>query len=273
MIPLPPQQDWRRSKRYVCLSSGTKLAYLRGGNESGQLLLLIHGFTDSSRSWSQIAPYLSGFNLVMVDLHGHGDSSQSIPAFCLSAVAADIDEFMGKLGVSSAIVVGHSLGSMVAGVLTVFYPQRVEKLVLIATATAVPEACLRELEDVVATPTALDPDGDFVTQWFANPTAVDDEFLRLQRHQCVEMPESTWRAIVRSLCITDWSYVATGIRRSTMILWGDEDPIFGEDTQARVRSLIPAAKFIAYGGHGHNMFWECPIDVARDITRFIEFDV
>lgn len=240
---------------------------------SGKPLLLIHGFTDSSRSWSLIAPYLLDFSITMIDLPGHGDSSQvdELSCYCLWGVAKDLNELMDRIGLTSAIVVGHSLGSIIAGIFSVYYPHRSERLVLISTATAIPDPTMSTLEEnvVKTSDIAQNPDSDFVKEWFANPTAVDSTFMTYQYKQCAQVPLSTWISVLRTMSLTNWTYVAKRIPQPTLILWGTEDPIFGEDTQCCIKNVVAKAEFISYDGYGHNMFWECPMKVAEDIRLFV----
>jgi alpha-beta hydrolase superfamily lysophospholipase len=55
----PVQDTWTAQKREVRLTNGLRLAYVELGDPKGEPLLLLHGYTDSSRSWSLVAPHLS----------------------------------------------------------------------------------------------------------------------------------------------------------------------------------------------------------------------
>ena len=61
------QAEWSSLKTEVRLPSGIKLAYVELGDPNGEPLLLLHGYTDSSRSWSLTAPYLSHYRLIIPD--------------------------------------------------------------------------------------------------------------------------------------------------------------------------------------------------------------
>ena len=53
------QSSWTSLKKEILLPNGVRLSYVELGNRNGEPLLLLHGYTDSSRSWSLTAPYLS----------------------------------------------------------------------------------------------------------------------------------------------------------------------------------------------------------------------
>ena len=74
-IPVPTQTEWAAVKKTVDLPNGMKLAYSEMGDVEGMPLLLIHGYTDNSRSWSLLAPYLKNRHVYAIDLRGHGKSS------------------------------------------------------------------------------------------------------------------------------------------------------------------------------------------------------
>ena len=66
------QASWSSLKKEVRLPNGVKLAYVELGNPKGPPLLLLHGYTDSSRSWSLVVPYLQEYRLLIPDQRGHG---------------------------------------------------------------------------------------------------------------------------------------------------------------------------------------------------------
>lgn len=73
MVELISQEHFSALKRTVVLPGGLRLAYVEMGDPNGVPVLLLHGFTDSARSWSLAAPYLAtGFRVVAPDLRGHG---------------------------------------------------------------------------------------------------------------------------------------------------------------------------------------------------------
>ena len=70
------QAGWAGAKRRVALPNGITIAYVEMGNPEGRPVLLVHGYTDSSRSWSLPAAQLAHrYRLIAVDLRGHGASS------------------------------------------------------------------------------------------------------------------------------------------------------------------------------------------------------
>lgn len=83
MVEPISQEHFSTLKRTVMLPNGLRLAYIEMGDPNGMPVLLLHGFTDSARSWSLAAPYLAaGFGVVAPDLRGQ---------WCSGAVLIDED--------------------------------------------------------------------------------------------------------------------------------------------------------------------------------------
>jgi N-formylmaleamate deformylase len=92
---------------------GTKLHYYRSG-DSKPPLVLAHGITDDGLCWSPVAEVLSGeYDVVMVDLRGHGKSDAPEEGYDRVTMAAELSKFIIRLGLEKPILMGHSLGGMV----------------------------------------------------------------------------------------------------------------------------------------------------------------
>ncbi|HRQ63328.1 MAG TPA: alpha/beta fold hydrolase [Xanthomonadaceae bacterium] len=107
--------------------------YLDGG--SGPTLVLVHGFTGSKENWLLVAPHLRGFRLLAPDLPGWGESDR-IPGadYGIRAQVARLNAFLEALEVRDAILVGHSMGGHIAGVLASENAERLRGLVLMNSA-------------------------------------------------------------------------------------------------------------------------------------------
>jgi pimeloyl-ACP methyl ester carboxylesterase len=90
---------------------GVAIAYERSG--SGPPLVLVHGITESRRSWDPLVPLLAEhFDVVAADLRGHGESTKAAP-FDPRTLADDITELAARLRLDRPLLIGHSLGGVV----------------------------------------------------------------------------------------------------------------------------------------------------------------
>src|SRR5438128_7135455 len=107
---------------------GVKLHYLTAGH--GPAVILLHGYTQTSRMWRPIIPLLAKkFTVIAPDLPGIGDSS--IPAdnkIDVIAAAKQIHDLVRSLKIDKASVVGHDIGLMVAYAYAAKFPAETEKL-------------------------------------------------------------------------------------------------------------------------------------------------
>jgi pimeloyl-ACP methyl ester carboxylesterase len=108
---------------------GVKLHYLTAGH--GPALILLHGYTQTSRMWRPIIPQLAErFTVIAPDLPGIGDSSIPTDGLDMKTAAIRIHALATSLGIKKASVVGHDIGLMVAYAYAAQFPSEMEKQVL-----------------------------------------------------------------------------------------------------------------------------------------------
>jgi len=108
---------------------GLKIHYLTAGH--GPAVILLHGYTQTSRMWRPLIPRLAGrFTVIAPDLPGIGDSDIPKGGMDMKTAAIRIHGLARSLHVEKARVVGHDIGLMVAYAYAAMYPHEVEKLVV-----------------------------------------------------------------------------------------------------------------------------------------------
>lgn len=92
-----------------------QIHYLRAGSRAGEKILLIHGWPQTSMVWAKVAPLLSGYDLIIPDLRGLGDSSIPSGGYDKKTIATDLQKLvLNQLGIEKLYVVGHDWGGVVA---------------------------------------------------------------------------------------------------------------------------------------------------------------
>lgn len=120
--------------KQVTLESGITLAYAEEGEGSGTLLF-VHGLASYLPAWQKNIPELRNLaRCIAVDLPGYGKSAKGDYPYTMRFFAETLREFMDRLGIDSAVVVGHSMGGQIAMTLALQFPERVAGLVLVAPA-------------------------------------------------------------------------------------------------------------------------------------------
>lgn len=112
-----------------------KMAYMdvKPQKANGKTVLLLHGKNFNGAYWERTSKDLSekGFRVIIPDQIGFGKSSKPHSyQFSFSQLAENTKAVLDELGIDKTIVLGHSMGGMVATRFTLLYPEKVEKLIL-----------------------------------------------------------------------------------------------------------------------------------------------
>ena len=273
-VASPVTQDgWRSLKKEVRLPNGIKLAYVDAGNPNGDPLLLLHGYTDSSRSFSPMVPHLGRYRLLIPDQRGHGASDAPECCYGSTQFAHDAKLLLDALKIDRAAVAGHSLGSMVAMSLAAEYPDRVTKVVLIGSTALVPVKRGDWLYDqATAMRGPLDPATQFAKDWHpANqPTPVDAAFAEAVNEELYRIPQHVWRGVMRELAYVPAGRHAPDVKAPVLVISGGKDALFPAEHHQSLLKAFPQAKARVFDDLGHNPNWERPEDVATAIAEFLD---
>ena len=267
------QSAWAGLKKEVRLSNGVRLAYVELGDPKGDPLLLLHGFTDSSRIWTVLLPYLSEHRVLVPDQRGHGASDAPRCCYSPHVLAEDARLFLDAMGVERAAVAGHSLGSMVSQVLAAEHPQRVERLVLAASTALAPIRRGDWLwQRVVESPSIPSSDPAFMAEWRigASPTPVDPVLSRYWDEDAKRIPAHVWRAIPRELLDVPIGRYAADIKAPILILSASGDPLFTAEHHRSLVNAYPKAQARVFAGLGHNFIVERPEEVGPVLSAFLK---
>ena len=125
----------------LTLDSGVQCYREQPRPEPAPTLVLLHGISSGAGSWAKLAEYLPGYRLLAWDAPGYGDSLP-LPVEAPSAAdyAQRLEAWLAGLGIERCVLVGHSLGAMMAGAYLATYPGRVAGVVLADPAQGYGEA-------------------------------------------------------------------------------------------------------------------------------------
>src|SRR6201993_2868146 len=127
-LPLAATANQSGIQSRTGLVDGVKLHYLTAGQ--GPAVILLHGYTQTSRMWRPIIPLLAKkFTVIAPDLPGIGDSDIPPSGLDMKSAAIRIHGLAKSLGIQKARVVGHDIGLMVAYAYAAQFSSETEKLV------------------------------------------------------------------------------------------------------------------------------------------------
>jgi pimeloyl-ACP methyl ester carboxylesterase len=126
--------DWPALTRRVPVG-GRDMNVVDTGGEGKPPLLFIHGLGASWRCWLlNLAYFTESYRCIAPDLPGFGESPLPAEDISINGYARSIDELCTALDIESPLVIGNSMGGFVGAELTISYPTRVQRLVLVSPA-------------------------------------------------------------------------------------------------------------------------------------------
>ena len=260
----------------VALPTGVTLHYAERGEPQGRAIIMLHGYSDSWFSYSRILPMLPvSLHVYALDQRGHGRSTQPDSGYEMSELGADVTAFMNAKNIESAVLVGHSMGSLVAQQAAVQLPGRVDGIVLIAGGPDVSR--LPGLDEFVAAIDSLeDPVPAEFVRGFQESTVhkpVPAEFMNQVVAESSRLRAAAWKKLVQGMPATPPAAALTARRIPALLVWGDRDGYFrrdAQDAQDALLELLPGAVLKVYDETGHAPHWEQPESVAADIAAFVD---
>lgn len=255
------------------LRDGLQLEYAEQGARGGPTLLLLHGITDSWRSFAPVMPWLPRhWHVIALSQRGHGGSGKPRTGYRTRDFAADAAAFARGLGLPPLIVVGHSMGAANAMRLAVDEPGLVRGLVAAgAFASFGDKDELRQFIRRDIAPLA-DPVPRALADAFQRDTlagAVAPGLVEAMVDESLLVPAFVWRQAFDELLRDDFSTELHRIAAPTLLIRGEADAFVPASDTQHLRRGIGAAQVAAYAGAGHAMHWEQPERFARELVRFV----
>ncbi len=212
--------------------------YRVGG--SGPPLLLIHGFTSEGHQWDQFADALGQqYTLIVPDLPGHGQSTNSLGAWSYKQVARDMFRVLDHLGFEEVSGIGYSAGGNTLIHMATQQPLRLSSMVLVAGAhrlTVEARDLARTIHFETMPPEqqqeirASHSRGDQQIQWiYAQLRGLADNYEDFDFS-----PEHLASIPVR-----------------TLLIWGDRDEFYPLEVALELYEALPNASFWVLPGESH----------------------
>ena len=268
------QEDWDANRQYIELDTGITMSYVEMGDPDGPDLILQHGMTDNSRSWSLVAADFAeaGYHVYMPDLRGHGYSDKpDTGMYTINDYATDLAAFMDAKGIEKADLVGHSLGSMTMQAFMFAYPEKCNHVVLVSSAPCVGNGSTDMYEMALALGSDEHPTDEFMAAWYSNPNPVDEDFLEREKAESQRLDATSWRCISAGSGAVNleplYPYFDDSI--PVLLMHGSLDTLCDAQAQQDLKQDLPWVEYIEYDSVGHNIQWEIPEQCAEDILAFI----
>jgi pimeloyl-ACP methyl ester carboxylesterase len=266
---------------------------LQSGNPDGEKILCLHGWLDNAASFIPLMPLLKNYNVVAIDLAGHGGSQHRVAGYDYVFVdwIHDVLDVLDALDWQQTHLLGHSMGGAIATVVATSAPERINKLLLIEALgplAGVAEEAGPRLRQAVAARRYLNLSSDKTARIIpdietalsarlaASNMTRDAARLIVQRNLQAVKGGYVWRSDARMMLPThvrtDESFIRSWIRAieaDTLLIAADPAPIYftPEQRNSRIAELKKAQLAIIPGGHHLHM--EKANAVAEIILNFL----
>lgn len=259
---------------------GLNLHYVDVGQ--GPAVVLIHGLGGSLYNFRYNIPALSQqFRVVALDLKGFGYSDRPLDAdYSQTAQAQLVADFMDRLGIGRAAVLGHSLGGAIALRLAALFPQRVTRLILVGSAPPVrlvPPLGGSVLRPVLRLGAALMLHQPGLREAVLRSGFYDPAFFTqemLEEFRRVGRIRGTAESIVRVLLDSarDEPLDLAQIRQPTLLLWGEGDRAVGLRVARWLQARLPDARLRVIERARHMVIEERADESNAAICSFLQVE-
>ena len=255
----------------------------------GPALLAIHGIGHDHRTWLPALPALAKqFTVIAPDLLGHGSSDKPRADYSMGGFANGMRDLLTVLGINRATVMGNSLGGGVAMQFAYQFPERTERVVLVAAGGLGKSVnpLLRALsfpgaDSALAIATAPGV-RQAVTQTMYGlrhsglPYTHDlgglaDVYNNLADSGARRAFLHTLRGVIdrrgQAVSMIDRAYLARDM--PTMIVWGEKDAVLPVKHAWAAAQLLPGCRFEVLRDAGHMPQEDAPARFAEVVTQFI----
>ncbi len=286
MQPWPALEPYARSV-YLARGGLTLHVYEAGATDAPPMFL-IHGLADEADTWRHLVPPLSTqYRVIAPDLPGFGRSEKPDRPYTVPFFQDVLLELLDTLEVQRAVLVGHSLGAVIAHALALSHRERVERLILIDGSLVA-----RSQKIDLATMLFLIPG---LGEWLYNRLRKDPQAayrsLELYYSRLDDLPKADREFLFQRVNERVWS---DGQRRAflsafrnlarwipgqqrnlpsrlatldvpTLVLWGEADRMMPVENGHALVELQSAARLVVVPGAGHNVHQEDPGAVLEAI--------
>lgn len=244
-----------------------------GAPEGSPLLVFINSLGTDFRIWRDvIVRFVGECAILTYDKRGHGLSDLGETPYSMDDHIADLEALLDHLGQKQVVLVGLSVGGLIAQGLYAKRPDLVRAMVLCDTAHKIGDAALwnDRIEAVERDGIESLADG-IMARWFSKNYAVEEaEAFRGYRTMLTRQVDVGYAATCAALRDADYTEETAKIAVPTLCVVGDEDGATPPSLVAELAKMIPDARFEVIKGAGHLPCIEQPQMLADMIKAFFD---
>jgi len=252
---------------------GITLHYAHEGREQTTPLVFINSLGTDLRIWNAVAaPFADRFTLIRYDKRGHGLSDCRPGPYTIRQLTSDLVGLLERLQEGAVVLIGVSVGGMIAMDFAINYPQRVRALVLSDTAAKIGTTDMwDERISLLRGYGMAHLAGAILERWFSPafagqyPAAYRGYFNMLTR-----TPLEGYIATCEAIRDADLSDAVPSIKVPTLVVGGAEDGATPPELVRGLAEALPNAHFELIEQAGHIPSIEQPALLVAKIDQFLK---
>ncbi len=246
------------------------LHYSDEGPKGGPAVVFVNSLGTDFRLWDGIVPALPDtLRVIRFDKRGHGLSECPAPPYSMGALVTDLERLLDHLEVHEAVIVGCSIGGMIAQGIAVKRLDQVRAMVLSNTGAKIGTAemwadriAAVEAGDIAALSETI------LERWFSKPFHATAEF-RAWEAMLLRTPVNGYLGCSAAIAGTDFYTTTASLTLPTLAIAGSEDGSTPPDLVRETAALIKGSRFELIRGAGHLPMVEAPERYADILNGFL----
>lgn len=264
------------SKKYIKSNDGTSLYYETNITDAqNPVIFFIHGVGGDLDAWQYVKDKLlpKGFSSITMDLRGHGKSGHpfSFKKYKLSNFIEDAIKIMDFEKIEKVILIGHSLGAVLATHIALARPERIEKLILISSSYSpppyfkIPGALLLCNALALLSPPPIYPKHSiYPPEKFHKDVEIFGLIKTIIRNSLKSYLLSS-KEILKTNIKSDLKNIKT----PTLIISGNKDTIFPAPISENIHSQVPNSKLEIIKNANHVIVLNNINETVEHISNFL----
>jgi 3-oxoadipate enol-lactonase len=239
------------------------------GPDGGPPLVLLHALGTNLTLWDDVAARLPRHRILRLDMRGHGDSDVPPGPYAMGTLVRDAERVIDHFAMKEAVVVGVSIGGMIAQGLAVKRLDLVRGLVLSNTAARIGTAAqwAERIAAVRAGGVAAVVEAT-MQRWLGRNWRDNPALPRLEAMMLATAPGG-WAGCAAAISGTDFYETTATLRLPALFIAGGNDGSTPADLVRETADLIPGSRFRVMPGTGHLPMAEHPAEYAQALTDFL----
>jgi 3-oxoadipate enol-lactonase len=252
-----------------------RFGYEAKGDASLPPLVFLHGIGGAARGWrSQLDAFGDRYHAIAWDMPGYG-GSLPLPVTGIATLADALKDFLGLLGATRPVLVGHSIGGMIVQQFLVAHPDLAGAVVLAQTTSAFGSSDGEWQKNFIDSRVGPLDRGETMASMAPKLVqdligdAPDPAGVALARHCMASVKPDSYRASMQAMIGFDLRKNIADIKVPTLLLSGSRDNNAPAKTMAKMASLVKGSTYVELEGVGHLANLERPHEFNDVLADFL----